>query len=154
MLVTQRWIFVSVAALAACGGAGPSPVTSPARSPDQVVSGFLRAVADSDIAGMSALWGTSRGPAATTGQPPDYEKRMVVAQLFLRGAKYRVIRTEAVEGASDRRSIIVELDRTQCVRTVPFTAVQTGNGRWVVTAFDLNLAGTPQRPCEKETSNH
>jgi hypothetical protein len=61
--------------LAACGGSsgggGTAPV-QPAKTAAGVVQGFMQAVADSDVAKMANLWGTSSGPAAKTHQPPNY----------------------------------------------------------------------------------
>ena len=51
----------------------------------------MQAVADSNLQKMARLWGTSAGPAAKTNQPPDYERRIVVMQAYLRNDDYRII---------------------------------------------------------------
>jgi hypothetical protein len=76
--------------LVGCGGGGspasPAPGNS-ADSPETAVKNFMQAIADSNITRMTQLWGTAKGPAAETKKPDDYEKRMVITQLYLRGAR-------------------------------------------------------------------
>ena len=49
--------------------------------------------------------------------------------------------------ASNKRNLNVELTRGTCVKTIPFVAVQLGNGGWLVESLDLNAAGNPVNPC-------
>ncbi len=140
--------------LAACGGGSagaPAPVED-ATTPERAVQNFMQAVADSNISRMGRFWGTRRGPAVITRSPADYEQRLGVTQIFLRGSPFTIVRTDLVAGDADRRVVIVDLDRsntdgTRCTRTLPVTVVQTNNHGWVVNAMDLSLAGTPGRPC-------
>ncbi|HXG43185.1 MAG TPA: hypothetical protein VNJ71_00360 [Gemmatimonadales bacterium] len=135
--------------LAACGGGrtAPPPTVAPAASPEEAVRRFMAAVADSNIPLMGRHWGTARGPASVTGQPADYQRRLTVTQLYLRNTPYKIVRIEAEGGNPTRQVVTVELDRRECVRAVPFTTVKTADGAWIVAAIDLNLAGTPGRPC-------
>ncbi len=135
--------------LAACGGGrtAPAPAVGPAPSPEGAVRSFMAAVADSNIPLMGRFWGTSRGPASVTGQPADYQRRLTVTQIYLRDTPYKIVRTEPAAGDPNRQVVTVELDRRACVRTVPFTTIKTADGGWIVTAIDLNQAGTPGRPC-------
>ena len=145
--------FVPLLALvAACGGgagtAGSSPSTSaaPSGSPEGVVEQFMRAVADSNLTRIATLWGTTRGSAAETRQPTDYERRIVIMQAYLRESSYRVLPSENPDPAAQRRVVQVELDRKECTRVVPFTTVRAPRG-WLVSAVDLAAAGTPGRAC-------
>ena len=152
--VTHRLILGLSLTILACGGGGreSSPGTvATTSSPQESVRGFFQAVADSDVTGMTHLWGTARGPSAVTGQPHDYQKRMVVAQLFLRGAPFKILGEEAVDGAADRRLVQVQLNRGQCVKNLPVLTVRMASGQWLVTQIDLNLAGHPGRPCTSES---
>jgi len=148
--VVKRWIAALAVVLAACGGGGQrSPAAiGPQASPEDAVRAFMQAVADSSIVRMSNLWGTAKGPASKTGQPSDYEKRMQVTQAYLRGSPYKVLASEAFESDATRRKVVVELDRTQCVKTVPFVLVRVGDTGWIVNSVDLNAAGSPNRACE------
>lgn len=147
--MTQERAAALLLFLAACGGGrtAPAPSVAPASSPEGAVRSFLAAVADSNIPLMGRYWGTARGPASVTGQPADYQRRLTVAQIYLRNAPYKIVRIEAEAGNPNRQIVTVELDRRECVRAVPFTTVKTADSGWIVAAIDLNLAGTPGRPC-------
>lgn len=141
-MIKQRWWGMGLL-LAACGGS--TPPVQPAKSAAGAVQAFMQAVADSNVAKMASLWGTARGPAARTGQPPDYERRVAIMQAYLRNESYRL--TSDVAEGNDRRALQVELRRQACTWSVPFVAVKTGDGSWLVNQVDLAAAGNPQRPC-------
>jgi hypothetical protein len=105
----------------------------------------MQAVADSNLSKMAALWGTTSGPASKTGQPPDYERRIAIMQAYLRNDSYRL--TSDVAESPNRRALQVEIRRQTCTWSVPFVAVKTGSGSWVVNQVNLAAAGNPARPC-------
>ena len=131
----------------ACGGGSSSPVV-PETGPAGVVDQFMRAVADSNLGGMAELWGTNRGSAAQTHEPPDYQRRVAVMFAYLRGTSAKVL--GQTEGSGGRVVLGVEVRRANCARRVPFTMVRTRAGAWLVTAIDLAAAGTPGQPCPSE----
>jgi hypothetical protein len=140
--------------LAACGGGSASaPAPSLAAStPEGAVRLFFQAVADSNVAEMARLWGTSSGPASVTGKPDDYVRRMEVTQLFLRNSPYRVTGTSPVQSDRDRRQVQLEVDRSdidgkRCARNMSVVVVNAGKHGWIVEAMDLTQAGTPGRSC-------
>jgi hypothetical protein len=141
LVIKQRWIGTALF-LTACGG-GTAPV-QPSNSAAGAVQGFMQAVADSNLAKMAALWGTSNGPASKTGQPRDYERRIAIIQAYLRNDSYRLI--SDVGESPDRRALQVEIRRQACTWTVPFVAIKTG-GSWLVNQVNLAAAGNPARPC-------
>jgi len=132
-------------ALAACGGK-PGPVNVDA-GPTAVVDQFMQAVADSNLNRMAQLWGTTRGSAAETGQPADYQRRIAIIWAYLRGSTVRVL--GEVERTSDRSVLAVDLRRSGCRYRVPFTMVRASGG-WLVNAIDLAQVGVPGRPCPPE----
>ena len=143
-------------ALACSGGqsaSGPAPAArGKATAPDAAVRNFMQAVADSNIAGMSQVWGTKNGPAAKTRQPADWEQRLGITQLFLRRTPYRITGIEEVRDLPDRRVVQVELTRTDvqgatCIKRLPVTVVETREYGWLVVGLDLTVAGTPGRAC-------
>jgi hypothetical protein len=148
-LVIQRW-HAAIILLAACGGAGGgasadgsvAPSTGSARG---VVESFMEAVADSNLTQLANLWGSAGGPAAKTGQPPDYEKRVAVMQAYLRNESHRLLPSPASDAPS--QVVNVEIRRELCTWVVPFTAIRLGDGNWVVNQVDLTKAGNPARPC-------
>ncbi len=154
----RRWSVLLAAALG-CGGS-QAPGVSPeelATTPEAAVRNFMQAVADSNIARMGQFWGSSGGPAAVTGQPADYQDRLVVTQAYLRQSPFRLLRTDALPDQADRRAVQVEFDRVdldgkRCTRPVPITVVNAGRHGWIVAGIDLNQIGTPGRSCSATRS--
>jgi hypothetical protein len=105
----------------------------------------MQAVADSNLPKMATLWGSSRGPASRTRQPTDYERRIAIMQAYLRNDAYRL--TSDMPETDNRRALQVEIRRQACTWSVPFVAIRTGDGSWLVNQVDLTAAGNPARPC-------
>jgi len=162
--VNPRTIFAAPLVLAACGG-GPAASGSagPAPSAEQAVRSFMQAAADSNLKRMAQLWGTRAGPASKTGQPPDYERRLSIMQIYLSGAPYRLVPASAAQveqagstagdtlrpgdEAGITRQVVVQLERPGCIKFVPFAVVKAPDNAWVVNQVDLAAAGHPKRPC-------
>jgi hypothetical protein len=144
-VIKRRWWLTAAALLAACGGGGAGQV-HPANTASAAVESFMRAVADSNLTAMAALWGTAKGSAARMKQPPDYERRIVVMQSYLAHDDSRIV-ADAPDGSSGRHSVQVQLRRQACTWTVPFTVIQLADGGWIVNQMDLTTAGHPARPC-------
>lgn len=133
-------------ALLACGGK-PGQVNvdpGPAAAFDQ----FMRAVADSNLNRMAELWGTAKGPASETHEPPEYQRRIAITWAYLRNANSKVV--AEVERTSDRSVLAVDMSRSNCTRRVAVTMVRTGNGQWLVNAMDLTQMGAPGAACPSE----
>jgi hypothetical protein len=145
-VIKERWFGMAVL-LAACGGASP-PAVAPSKSASGAVQAFMQAVADSNVMKMAALWGTSRGPASQTRQPSDYERRLAIMRAYLRNDSYRL--TSDLPETATRRAVQVEIKRHTCTWNVPFIAIKTGDGSWLVNQVDLTAAGNPARPCMQE----
>ncbi|MGE0552262.1 MAG: hypothetical protein AB7R55_02410 [Gemmatimonadales bacterium] len=141
-------LLATAVSIAACSSSSPPAQVSPAGGPAVVAAAFMQAVADSNLAQMGALWGTERGPAATTKQPSDWIQRITVIQAYLRGGRSRVVsEADPAMSAEGRRQVMVEIDRGNCLKQVPFTMVLTRDGAWLVNAIDLPAAGVPGRSC-------
>lgn len=122
--------------------------SSPAEpTPEAAVNAFMKAVADSNLARMTYLWGTQDGPAAITRKPPDFQKRMYITYAFLKGGTYKISIVEPVPAKQDRRNIILEFRRGDCNKMVPIVAVKTKDYGWIVEALNLNDVGVPGRSC-------
>jgi hypothetical protein len=146
-----RSLVVVALLLAGCGGrTGP---VAPVLEAEVGLRNFMQAAADSNYVRMSENWGTSRGAASETGNPPDYQQRMIIIQAYLLGIRYRVLSNEAVPNMANQRSLLVELTRGSCQTTLPFTMARTGSGRWVVYQFDLEKVGPPTRGCSSVPAN-
>jgi hypothetical protein len=144
-LIKQRWC-LTLLALAACGGAQSTSSVTPANTATGAVEKFMQAVADSNLARMAELWGTTAGPAAKTRQPSDYERRIAVMQAYLRNESHRLLPV-VPSGSEARQDVQVEIRRELCTWVVPFSTVKTGSGDWIVNQIDLTQAGNPARPC-------
>lgn len=145
-MIQRRW-FAAGLVLAACGGgsAGTAPVR-PEASAAGAVKSFMQAVADSNLARMATLWGSTAGPASKTHQPGDYERRIVVMQAYLRNDDSRITSDTPADNPL-RHAVQVEIRRSACTWVVPFTVIQLGDGSWLVNQVDLGTAGNPARPC-------
>lgn len=141
--------------LAACAGGGggaggaaaPVPESVPvAESATGAVDAFMQAVADSNIVRMGQLWGTTRGPAAVTGEPVSWQRQLIVVHAYLRGGTYRTTGNVPLD-SDQHRQVTVELDRGVCVRQVPFRVRRLASGHWLVVQVDVSQAGNPARPC-------
>lgn len=110
----------------------------------------MLAVADSNLARMAELWGSTKGSAAKTGNPADFERRVVIMQAYLRGWPYRIM-SNTQDGADvNRRVLYLELTRPNCQKQVPVTMVRADGGAWLVNSIDLALVGSPGATCEEE----
>jgi hypothetical protein len=143
-VIKPRWLLLA-AALAGCGGGSSPSTVAPSNSARGTVDRFMQAVADSNLAQMANLWGTSAGPAGRTGQPPDYERRIAVMQAYLRNESHRIMSDTPESDA--RHTLQVEIRRQLCSWVVPFTGIRLGDGTWIVSQVDLTKAGNPAQPC-------
>ena len=145
-MIQRRWC-AAVLLVAACGGAAATSEVHPANTASGAVQAFMKAVADSNLAGMATLWGTTAGPAGRTRQPPDYERRIVVMQSYLAHDDFRIL-GDAPDGVDTRHALQVQIRRGACTWTVPFAAIRLSDGTWIVNQVDLTQAGNPARPCD------
>jgi hypothetical protein len=147
--VTNRWWCAAALALAACssGGGGTANAVHPARTANATVQNFMKAVADSNLATMADLWGTARGPASKTRQPPDYERRIAVMRAYLNHDDFRIL-SDNPDGADTRRAMQVQIRRQACTWDIPFTVILLADGTWLINQVDLGAAGNPARPCD------
>ena len=144
---------MAVAMVTGCGSKmQPVAVKPSAAAPTAVAAAFMQAVADSNLPQMGELWGTAKGSASATNTPSNWVQRVGVIQAYLRNGKARVIGENIAGAKGDRREILVELTRGNCVKTVPFTLILTKQGAWLVNAIDLNAAGVPGRACQTNPS--
>lgn len=146
--MTNRWWCVAAVALAACssGGGAAKPV-QPAHTANATVQNFMKAVADSNLTTMADLWGTTRGAAGTTHQPPDYERRIAVMRAYLSHDDFRIL-SDNPDGSETRRAMQVQIRRQACTWDIPFTVIQLADGTWIINQVDLGAAGNPAKPCD------
>ncbi len=137
--------------LAILAAARPA-VAQSSSTPREVVEKFFKATSDTNLKVMGTLWGTAKGPAATTGVPEDWERRLIVMGTFLNGTTARALAD--VQGKDDKlRIVTTELARGNCKVVLAVTVVQSPGG-WLVNAFDLGEAGNVNRVCDRGGGNH
>jgi hypothetical protein len=145
-------VLVAAVILAACGGNSGSAPTAPVASSGQAMREFMKAAADSNLTRMSQLWGSSRGPAAETRYPENYERRLIVIQAYLRADSSKVVSDVGVTGDADHRKLVVAIYREGgCMKQIPAMLARI-KGAWIVTEVELAAAGNPARPCEGATT--
>lgn len=118
-----------------------------AETASAAVEQFMKAAADSNLTRMAELFGTDRGSAARTGNPPDFARRMVIMQAALKGISVHAA-GETTTTTRDHKVVTTELVRGRCSVTVPVTTVRAREG-WLVRRFDLPAVWEGiNRPCE------
>lgn len=145
---TVAILAVASAAVAGCSTQVQTVAVASTAAPSAVASAFIQAVADSNLAQMGDLWGTSEGSAASTGKPANWLQRVAVMHAYLKGGPAKVVGDSPGSAKGQRRVLLIELTRDGCVKTVPFTMIRAKQGVWLVNAVDLNAAGVPGRSCE------
>ncbi len=133
--------------LTACGGGTGTQATTPLPSAEAAVREFVAAATDSNIARMGESWGTANGAAAVTGQPAQWEQRLRVVQVYLRGGTWRVLNSTQGTGPENTRTVVMQFTRGTCVKSIPFGAIRTSRGGWLVAEVDVSAAGSPVNPC-------
>jgi hypothetical protein len=146
-VIQRRWFVAAAMLLAACGGGSGAPAVHPANTASAAVENFMKAVADSNLAAMAGLWGTSKGPASRTRQPADYERRISVMRSYLSHDDFRIL-GDAPDVSEGRHTVQVQIRRSACTWTIPFLVIQLADGSWIVNQMDLTAAGNPARPCD------
>lgn len=145
--MTNRWWCAAALVLAACSSGGAASEVHPANTAAATVQKFMKAVADSNLTTMAGLWGSGRGPAAKTRQPPDYERRIAVMQAYLNHDDFRIL-SDNPDGSEARRAMQVQIRRQACTWDIPFTVIQLPDQTWLINQVDLGQAGNPAKPCD------
>ena len=146
----RKFVIAACTILAGCGGGAKGPSVAAVGSSVQAAQEFMRAAKDSNLTRMAELWGTSRGSAGATHNPPDYERRVVVLQAYLHGDSARVVSDVATPGDASRRRLLVSLFRGTCTTQIAMVTILSKSG-WIINQVDLTTAGNPAQPCQPGT---
>lgn len=143
----RRFTILVLLGAIGCGGKKPEPAT-PESAMQATVDGFLAAVKANDINRMAQLWGTDKGPAASTMDPTELTQRLSVIQKYLAHTGYRIVDGPTSVPASPRlRTYRIELQRSNCTRVLPMDLIFSRTGSWVVYDVHLEAAGNPVLGC-------
>lgn len=110
---------------------------------------FLAAARDTNLTLMASYWGGSAGPAATSKQPPDYEKRIRILQKYLTSDSSRVAGLGTVDGHPDQVMVTMQMFVGNCRNNVPFI-VGKWKDQYIVQNVDVTMTATPGRPCNDQ----
>ncbi len=108
-----------------------------ASTPKAAVEGFLAAVKAQDLQAMSAIWGTSKGPARDLMKRDDLEKRLIIMQCTLTHDKWAYLEDRPRLQTGGRQEFQVELTQGPRSAKTSITTVSGPGGRWFLE--DINL---------------
>jgi len=117
-----------------------------APTPSAAVEEFMRALADSNLTRMAQLFGNAKGAAAKTGQPKDYEKRIIIMQAMLHGVQAQAL-GDVPGQKTGTRTVTTRLAHNGCTVTIPVNVAHAKEG-WLVEEFNLTNAAVVNKPCE------
>lgn len=133
----KRLSTILLVALVACHrgtiGGGSAVVGAP--GPDAAVNAFLAASKAHDLQGMSAVWGSDRGPARDYTPRADLESREQIMMRLLCHEQYRI--AGRTQGSAGRQIVHVDLMRGPRTVTIDFTTVAGPGSRWFVENLEL-----------------
>jgi len=101
------------------------------------VDGFLAAVKQADLQGMSALWGNEKGLARDKFKRDELEKRLVVMQCLLQHDRWSYVEDAPRLQTAGRQAWGVSLTRKKATARTTLTTVPGPNGRWFLMDADL-----------------
>jgi hypothetical protein len=95
---------------------------------------------------MSAIFGTSAGPARNNMSRDEVEKRLVILQCYFNHDKARFV--QELAGSGGHRIVQFELTRGSITRSPNFYAIPGPGGRWFVDNMEIAAVRDLQaRPC-------
>jgi len=106
-----------------------------AADPRAAVERFMGAVRAQDLQGLSAVWGTTNGPARDQIDRAELERRELLMMCYLTHDRYRVLGDQQAAGGA--RPVRVELTRGTLTKATNFTVVRGPSDRWYVQDVDL-----------------
>jgi hypothetical protein len=116
-------------------GSAPGSNTPGAASAREALQFFMAAAKAQDIQAMSNVWGTSSGPARSTMDKDELEKREIYMMLCLKHDSYHVLGEAPSPGGE--RVMAAEIKFQDLTRTTNFIATRGPNDRWYVRTLEL-----------------
>ncbi|MDB4908146.1 MAG: hypothetical protein JWO05_2930 [Gemmatimonadetes bacterium] len=121
-----------------------APTTPGATSPKLAVLTFLNAAKLQDLQAMSLVWGDAKGPARSSMQRDDLEKRELVMMCYFNHETATVLNDSPSQ--NNERILSVQLKKGPLEGTTNFYAVRGPEGRWFVRSAELEPL---QKFCQK-----
>jgi hypothetical protein len=133
---------VLVAALFAGSGSlhaqQPAPMR-PATAPAEVVERFMQLAAAKAYGQMGYVFGTRDGAIITRETEPRVERRMFAIASILQNERFVIRDQSAIPGRpeADAVQLTVQVTQNGQSKDVPFVAVRSAHGGWLVEQVDL-----------------
>jgi len=135
---------VLVAALFASSGSlhAQHPAAStmrPAAAPAEVVERFMQLAAAKAYGQMGYVFGTREGAINTRETQPRVERRMYAIATILQNERFVIRGQNAIPGRpeADAVQLMVQVTQNGERKDVPFVAVRSERGGWLVEQVDL-----------------
>lgn len=116
-------------------GSPPGANTPGAATARDALQVFMAAVKAQDIQAMANIWGTSSGPARSTMDKDELEKREIIMMTCLKHDSYHVLGEAPAPGGE--RVMAAEILYQGLTRSTNFTATRGPNDRWYVRTLEL-----------------
>jgi hypothetical protein len=116
-------------------GSPPGVNTPGGATPREALQLFMTAAKSQDIQAFSNVWGSSAGPARSTLDRDEVEKRAIIMMACLKHDSYQVL-GEAPASAGER-VMAVEIKFRALTRPTNFTAAPGPASRWFIRTLEL-----------------
>ncbi|HET7228950.1 MAG TPA: hypothetical protein VFJ16_03075 [Longimicrobium sp.] len=133
-----------LAAAASTGGlhaqrSTPAPALRPSTSPSEVVERFMQLASAKNYGQMGYAFGTREGAILSREPQPSVERRMYAIAQILQNDRYVIRDQSPIPGRNETDAVQLTVQVTQGgqAKSVPFVAVRTTHGNWLVEQIDL-----------------
>jgi hypothetical protein len=117
----------------------PAPAMRPSTSPSEVVERFMQLATAKNYGQMGYAFGTREGAILSREPQPSVERRMYAIATILQNDRYVIRDQSPIPGRNEADAVQLTVQVTQGgqSRDVPFVAVRTTRGNWLVEQIDL-----------------
>ena len=117
----------------------PAPAVRPATSATEVVERFMQLATAKNYGQMGYVFGTREGAILSREPQPSVERRMFAIASILQNDRFVIRSQNSIPGRSEADAVQLTVQVTQGGQSkdVPFVAVRTTRGDWMVEQIDL-----------------
>lgn len=117
----------------------PAAAVRPAGSPAEVVEQFMQMATAKNYGQMGYVFGTRDGAILSREPQPQVERRMFAIASILQNDRFVIRGQNSIPGRPEADAVQLTVQVTQGGRSrdVPFVAVRSSHGNWLVEQIDL-----------------
>lgn len=117
----------------------PATAVRPATSATEVVERFMQLATVKDYGQMGYVFGNREGAIINREPQPNVERRMYTIATILQNDRFVIRDQSSIPGRPEADAVQLTVQVTQGgqSRDVPFVAVRTTHGNWLVEQIDL-----------------